>query len=512
MKKRVISLILALVLLAGCLPMTAAPADAASGTAYQYLVKFAKQGYHDTLNSYYTAGFYLDEDETTVYAVNYYELTKSVKLCILTSQLVLSIEVPSTLKSPYTVQLNINDEISGTAKLYPATYTEEKKLSFATYSGDTDHKTAAKNLMNQLLPEIVEITGLVLFDGDFQVRDLGFAAFTRHIYHVYDKGKVTQEPTCTEKGVKTYTCQMCGKKQKESIPALGHEFQEGTCTRCGEADPDFVAPEHLDAPTVKATSGAQYGKIKLSWKAVPEAYKYKIYRAESESGPFKLIKTTRETSYQDETAERTKTYFYKVKAVCGPTVSKYSTVVSATYKLSRPQMVRTHVASTGKNKITWKAVSGAVAYKVYRSEKKDGPFVLAKTAAADDLSYVHLSAEAGKSYYYKVIAVSKVEEANSSGKAEILTCDLPRPVIRVKLNENNKPRISWDAVAGAVRYKVYRSRSKTTGYALLGTTTKTSFNNTSAGSKITYYYKVIACGKTSASNSAYSLPVSIKTN
>ena len=121
MKKRVISLILALVLLAGCLPMTAAPADAASGTAYQYLVKFAKQGYHDTLNSYYTAGFYLDEGETTVYAVNYYELTKSVKLCILTSQLVLSIEVPSTLKSPYTVQLNINDELSGTAKLYPAT-------------------------------------------------------------------------------------------------------------------------------------------------------------------------------------------------------------------------------------------------------------------------------------------------------------------------------------------------------------------------------------------------------
>ena len=27
--------------------------------------------------------------------------------------------------------------------------------------------------------------------------------------------------------------------------ALGHEFSEGKCTRCGEKDPDYVAP----APT-----------------------------------------------------------------------------------------------------------------------------------------------------------------------------------------------------------------------------------------------------------------------
>ena len=43
--------------------------------------------------------------------------------------------------------------------------------------------------------------------------------------HVYDAGKVTKEPTCTEKGVKTFTCS-CGDSYTEEIPALGHDWNE----------------------------------------------------------------------------------------------------------------------------------------------------------------------------------------------------------------------------------------------------------------------------------------------
>ena len=57
--------------------------------------------------------------------------------------------------------------------------------------------------------------------------------------HVYDEGKVTKEPTCTEPGVKTYTCS-CGDTRTEEIPALGHDWDEGkvtkepSCTEKGE--------------------------------------------------------------------------------------------------------------------------------------------------------------------------------------------------------------------------------------------------------------------------------------
>lgn len=41
--------------------------------------------------------------------------------------------------------------------------------------------------------------------------------------HSYDEGIITQQPTCTQTGVKTYTCSVCGKTKTETIEAAGHE-------------------------------------------------------------------------------------------------------------------------------------------------------------------------------------------------------------------------------------------------------------------------------------------------
>jgi len=41
--------------------------------------------------------------------------------------------------------------------------------------------------------------------------------------HAYDDGKVTKEPTATETGTRTFTCESCGATKTEVIPALGEE-------------------------------------------------------------------------------------------------------------------------------------------------------------------------------------------------------------------------------------------------------------------------------------------------
>ncbi|MDY4232032.1 MAG: hypothetical protein SOX74_08125, partial [Candidatus Faecousia sp.] len=53
--------------------------------------------------------------------------------------------------------------------------------------------------------------------------------------HTWDEGKVTTEPTCTEKGVKTYTCTVCKETKTEAIAALGHvdADKDNKCDRCG---------------------------------------------------------------------------------------------------------------------------------------------------------------------------------------------------------------------------------------------------------------------------------------
>ena len=53
---------------------------------------------------------------------------------------------------------------------------------------------------------------------------------------VWWKGK---SPTCTEEGyTDVLTCDICGEATQcqESIPALGHDFVDGVCTRCGNSE------------------------------------------------------------------------------------------------------------------------------------------------------------------------------------------------------------------------------------------------------------------------------------
>ena len=66
--------------------------------------------------------------------------------------------------------------------------------------------------------------------------------------HSYVEGE-TVEPTCTAAGSTTYTCE-CGKSYDEAIPALGHDYQNGICTRCGA--------ESSDNPFTDVTSGSCY--------------------------------------------------------------------------------------------------------------------------------------------------------------------------------------------------------------------------------------------------------------
>ena len=74
--------------------------------------------------------------------------------------------------------------------------------------------------------------------------------------HVFDEGKVTKEPTCTEPGVKTFTCS-CGETKTEEIPALGHDYAHGRCKRCDGIDPNFK-PKLTDTTNGRANWGTDY--------------------------------------------------------------------------------------------------------------------------------------------------------------------------------------------------------------------------------------------------------------
>ena len=190
--------------------------------------------------------------------------------------------------------------------------------------------------------------------------------------------------------------------------------------------------------------------------------------------------------------------------------SSLSAAVAITCRCARPVVKTDYWASTGKPYIKWTAVAGASQYEVYRSGSKDGTYTLLGTTTA--ANYTDSKANAGYTYYYKVKAISSVKStANSALSASVaITCRCARPSVKITTS-NGSPRLTWNAVAGASQYEVYRATSKNGSYTKMFTTSNLSYTNTSAKAGTTYYYKVKAVSKVkSTANSAFSTVVSIR--
>ena len=248
------------------------------------------------------------------------------------------------------------------------------------------------------------------------------------------------------------------------------------------------------APVVKIGNSASSGKPMLTWNAVSGATSYKVYRATSQNGTYSLLGTVTATSYTNTGAKAGVTYYYKVKAVNSAGESAYSNVVSG--KTTVTTLTMGHSASSGKPQLTWKAVSGAASYRVYRATTKNGAYSVINTTKA--LTYTNVGAALGTTYYYKV------EALNAAGKSmgfSAVAEGKVAPVLAVGYSSvSGKPQLTWKAVPGATEYQVYRSTQQNSGYTKINTTTATSYVNTGAKAGTTYYYRIVAVKGTAASD------------
>ena len=271
--------------------------------------------------------------------------------------------------------------------------------------------------------------------------------------------------------------------------------------------------ETLVSPTVKPSYVGASGKPYIYWSAVAGASQYEVYRSGSKDGTYTLLGTTTATNYTDSKANAGYTYYYKVKAISevkSAANSSLSAAVAITCRCARPVVKTDYWASTGKPYIKWTAVAGASKYYVYRSTSKDGTYEY--IGYTTKTNYTDSKANAGYTYYYKVQAISSVKsKANSALSAAVtITCRCARPSVKITTS-NGSPRLTWNAVAGASQYEVYRATSKNGSYTKMFTTSNLSYTNTSAKAGTTYYYKVKAVSKVkSTANSAFSTVVSIR--
>lgn len=279
----------------------------------------------------------------------------------------------------------------------------------------------------------------------------------------------------------------------------------------GEYSELSPAYHYVAGPTLSVKNRASDGKPSLSWTAVKNVKKYEVYRsATGKSGSFKKIASPTKTSFVNTGAETGKLYYYRVRAILKDgTATWFGNMESTRCDLPRPNVTATNVAGSGKIKLSWKKIEGAVKYEVYRATSQNGKYT--KLGSTTKLSYTNTSAKAGTKYWYKVKAIHEKSGANSAfSQADGRMCDLARPTVTLKLNSNGKPKISWKKVEGAVKYEIYRGAYKDGTYKKIKTTTSLSFTDTNAYKGNSYYYKVKAIHSNTNANSAFSLPKYIK--
>lgn len=180
-----------------------------------------------------------------------------------------------------------------------------------------------------------------------------------------------------------------------------------------------IGNKKTSVTSVKSTA---YNKLKVSWKVVPAAASYQVYRSTKKDGDYQNIKTIDSvgtSSWTDSSVKTGKTYYYKIKVVVktqnGNQTSGFSNVKSA--KAVPAKTTLKAKASNAKNvKLTWSKVKGANGYEIYRSNSKDGKYSKVKTISkGSTTSYKDGKLKKSTTYYYKIRAYRKVDRKKVYG-------------------------------------------------------------------------------------------------
>ncbi|MCD7735225.1 MAG: hypothetical protein LUH48_08920 [Clostridiales bacterium] len=247
-------------------------------------------------------------------------------------------------------------------------------------------------------------------------------------------------------------------------------------------------PEFSLASAKQTNSGVQ-----LTWEASSEYDSYQILRRSGYSGSWTTVTTITDvskTSYVDTTQLTSGTvYSYTIVGISNGTKDDYDTYGLQLTWIGNPELVSVENYKTGM-KVTWKAVSGADGYRVYRRE--NGSWKLLSTiASSSTVSYYDSSASVtGTTYTYTVRAylnsfLGPYDNAGISGTRITVPT-----LVSVGVSGTNL-KVQWTAVSNATTYYIYRKTSGSS-WSMVGTASgsATSYMDSTVASGTVYIYTI----------------------
>ena len=231
---------------------------------------------------------------------------------------------------------------------------------------------------------------------------------------------------------------------------------------CGNASDDLTVrtkssstvTKPAKVTNVKATASTT--SVSLTWSAASGAQKYYVFTYNTSTKKYTCIGSTTSCSYKASNLKSNTTYNFAVQAaktVNGKTyygtVSNYVTVKTKSTVTKPAAVTGLKITTSGKSnylKITWKAVSGASGYQVYRSTTgKSGSYSRLATLKSNQLSYANSGLSSSTPYYYAVRAYKNTSSGTLYGEftSVNLSTRLSRDGLKKIIKNANKCYFDW---------------------------------------------------------------------
>jgi DNA-binding beta-propeller fold protein YncE len=216
---------------------------------------------------------------------------------------------------------------------------------------------------------------------------------------------------------------------------------------------------HTPAVPAEVTAQPKMNEVQVSWKPNTETYleNYKVYRADSPGGEYKLLTATTDPFFVDRGLPSNRSYHYRISSQAkeGNESALSGTISAVTPRLvpSPPKKVRIDAAEK-QITLSWlpNLEPFVNAYRVYRTKQLGTGF--APAATLDRTLYVDNPLTDDTLYYYQVTAVGK--EGDESQPSEVIFASTPKAsltappvdIIKIEMRE-----------IFASSYKYYESHS-----------------------------------------------------
>ena len=241
-------------------------------------------------------------------------------------------------------------------------------------------------------------------------------------------------------------------------------------------------------PNLTSATNTSSG-IKLAWGAVSGAAKYRIfYRIDSGNSWTKITDTTA-TNYTWTNAKAGTKYAFTVRCLTADGKSyssSYDTTGLTLFRLTQPNITSLRAENNGV-KISWNQITGAEKYRVYR-KSGDGWTKLAETESTSCI----LNAEHNKNFVYTVRAFNDTDPSSYDKTGSAFMC-VTTPKLSSAADIGGGIKLTWDAVSGAAKYRVFYKIGSGNSWTKVTDTTSNSFTWTNPPKNNTEYTFTVRC-------------------